>query len=117
MKNKDIKRSLIAKAEEFMRRFPNVSFRYVYISDRRRYFVSYQVAGAIDDHDPMWDGLVDMMQALDDEFGDNAPLFSEGDMTFRIPADAETISPDPTVTERRRRTVRTASRPSQASRL
>lgn len=117
MNNEDVKRSIITKAVEFMRRFPNVSFRYAYIPDRRIYFVSYQVAGAIDDHDPMWDDLVDMMRSLDDKFGDKAPLFSEGDRTFRLPADAESISLMPIVSERKHRPVRIASRTAHPSRL
>lgn len=115
MKNEDIKKSFVTKVQDLMGHYPNVSFKYAYIPDRNVYFVSYQVESAIEDNDPLWDDMYDMIQSLDDEFGDKAPLFSEGDRTFRLPANAETIYPKFSVIKKNRQ-IRVPARTSLPAR-
>lgn len=91
MQKEDIKTILLAKTRELMDRYDHLSFKYAYSPDHRVYLVSYMIDETIADDDVLWDDLFDMKQSLKDQFGDNAPLFSLGDRTFRLPANAKSV--------------------------
>lgn len=92
MENNDVKRSLMNKVTDLMKRYGDISFRYVYDSGLGVFLVSYHPGRSLLENESFWDDLFNLKQSLRDEFEDLAPLFSEDDTTFLLPDNACQIS-------------------------
>ena len=82
---------LISGMRAFVERFRGVTFRFEFDERRACFLISYDIPSHLLDEDDIWDALFSFKSRIRDEFGDEAPIFMEGECICRLSSNAQII--------------------------
>ena len=82
---------MVDRLMKFVDNNPDITFLYEYSEVRRRFLISYSVSDNIDDNDPIWDKLGELIVSLDTSFPNRTPFFTQDDIIFSLSPSAVTV--------------------------